>query len=348
MLTPHDLGYRSLFAHPELVRELVTDFTSFTLLDEVALSAFERVNPAYVSERLSAREDDIVWRVRLGDEFLYVYILIECQSGVDRWMALRMQTYIGLLYQDLVKGHELSPGLLLPPVLPLVFYNGVPRWSASMDLSGLLMDAPAELAALQPSQRYVLIDQQRLDRTALEANASLLALLFRLELSAAPDVSKNVFAALTTWFKGSPQANLRRSVQVWINALLTRAASKEDLCMVDSVEEGADMGGKLAIWAEQFEELGFQKGSAEGMAKGMEKGKEEGKEEGKAEGQVIALRGVLGSLLRNRFGELPAPAAQRIGHATQAELEQWCERILNATSLQALFDDGATSAPTNH
>ncbi|NHZ67265.1 Rpn family recombination-promoting nuclease/putative transposase, partial [Massilia genomosp. 1] len=105
--------------------------------DEIPLSAFERVNPAYVSERLSAREDDIVWRVRLGDEFLYVYILLECQSGVDRWMALRMQTYIGLLYQDLVKRHALSPGLLLPPVLPLVFYNGLPHWSASMDLAGL-------------------------------------------------------------------------------------------------------------------------------------------------------------------------------------------------------------------
>ncbi|MDQ1813009.1 Rpn family recombination-promoting nuclease/putative transposase [Massilia sp. CCM 9210] len=205
MPTPHDLGYRSLFAHPELVRELITDFTSFKLLDEVALSAFERVNPAYVSERLSARQDDIVWRVRIGDEFLYVYILLECQSGVDRWMALRMQTYIGLLYQDLVKRHELSPGLLLPPVLPLVFYNGFPHWSASMDLAGLLMHAPAELAALQPTQRYVLIDQQRLDRTALEANASLLALLFRLELSLFPEVSTDVLPALTTWFKESPR-----------------------------------------------------------------------------------------------------------------------------------------------
>ncbi|CUI09052.1 Rpn family recombination-promoting nuclease/putative transposase [Massilia antarctica] len=327
MPTPHDLGYRSLFAHPELVRELITDFTSVKLLDEIPLSAFERVNPAYVSEHLSARQDDIVWRVRLGDEFLYVYILIECQSGVDRWTALRMQTYIGLLYQDLVKGHKLSPGLLLPPVLPLVFYNGVPRWSASLELAGLLMQAPAELAALQPSQRYVLIDQQRLDKMALEANAGLLALLFRLELSLVPDVLQNVLPALTTWLKETPQANLRRSVQVWINALLERGASKEDLFMVDSVEEDGDMGGKLASWAEQLKEIGFQEGSAEGTAKG----------------QVMALRGVLGSLLRNRFGELPAPATQRIAQATQAELERWIERILNAPSLQAVFDDGTPS-----
>nr|WP_248287286.1 Rpn family recombination-promoting nuclease/putative transposase [Massilia antarctica] len=336
MPATHDLGYRLLFAHPELVRELVTDFTSFTLLNDVALSAFERVNPAYVSDHLSARQDDIVWRVRLGDEFLYVYILIECQSGVDRWMALRMQTYIGLLYQDLVKGHELSPGLLLPPVLPLVFYNGVPNWSASMDLSGLLMQAPDELAALQPSQRYVLIDQQRLDKTALEANASLLALLFRLELSAAPDVLYEVMPALTTWFAAAPQANLRRSVQVWINALLARGASERALLVVGNVEEDADMKGKLDIWAEEFEEIGFQKGSAEGMAKG--------KAEGKAEGQLAALRGVLGSLLRIKFGDVPELVMKRIDQAPEAELHRWIEHSVNAPTLPAIF--GRDAAPT--
>ncbi|MCE3604161.1 hypothetical protein LXA47_11155 [Massilia sp. P8910] len=180
----------------------------------------------------------------------------------------------------------------------------------------------------------MLIDQQRLDRTALEANAGLLALLLRLELSLVPDVLQNVLPALTTWLKETPQANLRRSVQVWINALLERGASKEDLFMVESVEEDADMGGKLASWAEQLKEIGFQEGFA--LA-------EKAKEDGKAEGQVIALRGMLGSLLRNRFGQLPAAAMQRIAQASQAELEQWFERTLNAPSMQAVFDDGAPS-----
>ncbi|NHZ82528.1 transposase [Massilia sp. CCM 8695] len=323
----HDLGYRSLFAHPELVRELITDFTSIKLLDEIPLLAFKRVNPAYVSEHLSARQDDLVWRVRLGDEFLYVYILLECQSRVDRWMALRMQTSIGLLYQDLVKGHALSSGLLLPPVLPLVFYNGSPHWSASMDLAGLLMQAPAELAALQPAQRYVLVDQQRLDASALETNETLLALLFRLELSSAPDVLKKVAPALTAWFHQAPQATLRRSVEVWVNHLLASRPGKSGPFTCNSVKEAADMGRKFETWAEEFEDIGFQKGSAEG----------------KAEGQVIALRGVLGSLLRSRFGELPVSATRRIDQANQAELEQWFERSLNAPSLQAVFDAGAAS-----
>ena len=127
----HDLGYKLLFAHPELVRELLVDYTPFSWFAELRADAFERVNPSYVSDRFSERHDDMVWRVRIGEQWLYLYILLEFQSGVDRWMALRMQVYIGLLYQDLVKRGELAVQDMLPPVLPVVFYNGPGAWSAS-------------------------------------------------------------------------------------------------------------------------------------------------------------------------------------------------------------------------
>ncbi|UOD31924.1 Rpn family recombination-promoting nuclease/putative transposase [Massilia violaceinigra] len=326
----HDLGYRSLFAHPELVRELVTQFTPFTLFDDVALSCFEPVDPVYVGEGLAARQNDIVWRVRIGEQFLYVYILLEFQSGVDRWMALRMQNYVGLLCQSLVKQHQLPPSLLLPPVLPLVFYNGVPRWSASKELAALLMDAPAELAPFQPSQRYVLIDQQRMEPAVLEANTTLLALLFRMELSSASEVKDMVLPALLTWFSDTPQESLRVSVAQWINHLAQRRGSPVSFAF-DSVEKEADMERQFATWAEEFEDIGFQKGVA--LA-----------DKARVEGQLSALRSVLGTLLHKRFGELPQTAAQRIGQATQAELEQWVERSLDASGLAAVFGDDPAPA----
>jgi predicted transposase YdaD len=87
----HDLGYKQLFAHPELVRDLLAGFTSFACFRGLEPSAFERVNASYVSERVSERHGDMVWRVRLGEETIYVYLLLEFQSQAERWMALRMQ-----------------------------------------------------------------------------------------------------------------------------------------------------------------------------------------------------------------------------------------------------------------
>jgi hypothetical protein len=234
-----------------------------------------------------------------------------------------MQTYVGLLCQDLVKRHELSPGLLLPPVLLLVFYNGAPPWNATLDLAKLLMAPPA--------QRYALIDQQRLDRAALDANPDLLALLFRIELSLFPEVLTTHMPLLKTWFRDTPQTSLRTSVWAWWKALLARKTD-DALFNLDSAEE-YDMS-ELKPWDRELEEIARQKGFVL---------TEKAKEEGRAEGQVAALRAALDKLLRVRFGTLPEHTAQRVGGATRAELERWLERTVTAPSLAALFGDDAAA-----
>lgn len=192
----HDIGYKHLFAHPELVRERIAEFTPFSWFQSVDVSAFERVNPSYTSARFSERHDDLVWRVKCGDQWLYIYILLEFQSHVERWMALRMQVYIGLLYQDLIKRHDVSPEFLLPPVLLLGFYNGSQPWSAELNLGNMIMAAPAGLAEFQAAQRYCLIDQKRLDPNALARHSAILATLFRLELSKSPRVVRKILTVL--------------------------------------------------------------------------------------------------------------------------------------------------------
>lgn len=68
---------------------------------------------------LRGRHGDVVWRVRWGEDWLYVYLLLEFQSSVDRFMALRIMVYTGLLHQDLIRRDELSADRRLPPVLPV-------------------------------------------------------------------------------------------------------------------------------------------------------------------------------------------------------------------------------------
>ncbi|MEI7990389.1 MAG: Rpn family recombination-promoting nuclease/putative transposase [Chloroflexota bacterium] len=112
-------------------------------------ATLECVNASFVSDDLREREDDRIWRMRLKDrsedKWLYVYILLEFQSTVDRFMVVRMLTYIGLLYQDLIKSRQVKEGDYLPPVLPLVLYNGRTPWKAPLDLEKLVAPAPGKL-----------------------------------------------------------------------------------------------------------------------------------------------------------------------------------------------------------
>jgi predicted transposase/invertase (TIGR01784 family) len=138
MANDHDSSYKFLFSRPELVRDLILGFIPDDWLHSLDYETLETVPGHYVTEDLRNRADDIVWRVKVGGEWVYLYLLIEFQSSVDKYMALRMMVYVGLLYQDLIKtGKALADGRL-PPVLPIVLYNGSARWTAETDLFKLI------------------------------------------------------------------------------------------------------------------------------------------------------------------------------------------------------------------
>ena len=81
-------------------------------------------------------------------------------------MALRIHTYTGLLYQELVRNE--APGVAdrrLPPVLPVVLYNGAGPWTAARRMSGLVVPGGPWLAPYQPAQGYFLLDLRRMTAT---------------------------------------------------------------------------------------------------------------------------------------------------------------------------------------
>lgn len=70
-------------------------------------------------------------------------------------------------------------------------------------------------------------------------------------------------------------------------------------------------------------------------AEGREEGRQEGREEWQQEGEKLLLQ----RMLMRRFGALPAWAKNKLRTATAQQVEHWADRLLDAVSLQAVFDD---------
>ena len=154
----HDPGYKHLYSHAAMVRDLLTGFIDADWVAELDLDTQERRPGSYISDDLRERADDIIWRVRYGDAWLHLYLLLEFQSGIDPWMALRIATYVGLLYQDLIRTKQFAADGTLPPVVPIVLYNGEPPWSAELSVAPLYHAIPAPLAEFRLAQRYLVLD----------------------------------------------------------------------------------------------------------------------------------------------------------------------------------------------
>ncbi len=129
----HDASYKLLFSHREMVTDLLRGFLPSEWVAALDFDSLERLSGSYVSGKLQQRYSDLVWRIRWGPSWLYVIILIEFQSTEDPLMASRMGAYVSLLHQDLVQTGRVPKDAGLPPVLPIVLYNGQKRWTAATD-----------------------------------------------------------------------------------------------------------------------------------------------------------------------------------------------------------------------
>lgn len=336
MACENDTGYKQLFAHAQLLRDLLATFTPFAWVRDIPLAHFERVNASFVSERASQRHADMVWRVRAGDEWVYVYVLLEFQSARDRWMALRVQVYTGLLYQDLIKGRRIKPGRRLPAVLPVVFYNGDKPWNAALDLCHLVEPLPDGLDQFIPTQRYVVIDQRRLDPKLLADSKSLVATLFRMELADRPDVLEEAVPPLLAWLLRDEFEPVRRTVGLWLQRRFAREFKGELVYEVTGLEEGADMAiypRKYDTWTDAVMDRGRQEG--------LQKGRQEGREEGQAKG----MHRLLMHMAHKRFGADSERLIALIDGASDQEMERFSDLLVSARSADEVVQGWAGSPP---
>lgn len=119
LMANHDATYKFIFKHPALVRELILGYVEDDWLKKLDYSSLELVSGQFVSEELGLRlrNNDIIWRLQVDGDWVYIYLLLEFQRTVDRFMALRITAYLSLLYQDLVRQKVFAKGRRLPPCI---------------------------------------------------------------------------------------------------------------------------------------------------------------------------------------------------------------------------------------
>ncbi len=315
MSQDHDSSYKFLFANPEFVRDLVMGFIPDDWLQSLDYSTLEKIPSSYVSDDFKQREDDVVWRVKVGEDWVYLYLLIEFQSSVDKYMALRMMVYIGLLYQDLVKRGEVLANGQLPPILPIVLYNGSQKWTAATNIADLIPDVPGMVNHYKPSLQYCLIDENNYTDTELASLNNLVAAVFRLEHASSPSAVSDLVKLLIDWLDDRP--DLRKMFAHWLRATLMRKPEYGIVMpQVDELQEIRVMlADKLEVWAKAY--------IAEGEIKG------------KQEGEALALQ----KLLAKRFGVIPVEITAQIANASLEQIEQWFDTAIDASFLTDVFTD---------
>ena len=291
MAINHDGARKDIFSHKQVVVDFLRGYVEQSWVRSVDFDSLERVNSSYVHETDQRRIGDVVWRLKLKDDgsWVYMYLLLELQSSVDRYMALRMMVYVGLLYQDLIKQKQLSPGGLLPAIFPAVIYNAKRPWKAPLSLSELITPVPEPLRSLLPAMRYFLLDEGRVQPLAPN---NILSTIIQMEK--APDTGQ-LAASLQRaheLLKAPEHQSLRRSLLVWLKrVVLSEMAPNKEFAQLNELQEVQTMLAETVTqWTQNWKHEGWQKGLREGRKEGLQKGLQEGLQEGLAKGEQKGLQ----------------------------------------------------------
>ncbi len=301
----HDRSYRRLFAHREMIEDLLRflDEPWTGHLDPSSLGQFADV---FVGGLLDKRASDTVWHANWRRREGFVYFPLEFQSSPEYFMAARVMVYEGLLYQRLIENGLVRAGKKrkLWRVVPIVLYSGKARWNGTDDLADLLDEAP-ELERFQRRLPYVVLDVHRFEVAELEQRPNLVAVLFQLEQSRGPDDIVRGIGRLLEFIP--PGHSLRRAFTTWLRlVLLPSRAPGMDIPGLEDLEEIKTMLAESVMeWTEQW------------------------KQEGEA---TLLLRQA-----KRKFGRLPKNTRARIEKADEDQLLEWGERILTAETLDEVF-----------
>ena len=283
----HDAAYKLIFSRPRMVCDLLDGFAARGWSDALDFDTLTLLPTGLVSEDLQRREGDLVWRVRFrGDRWLYLVLLLEFQAAVDRAMPVRMLAYTALLYQRMIADGALRENGELPPVLPVVVYNGRRRWTAPVEVTDLVAAGGAALAPYQPSQRYYLLDGARLPAGDPPSD-NLVSALLGVERTRGAAGAEAALRALDRLIRAAGDRHLKAAFDAWLRhgaKSAGRPPSGAGDAPAQSGETKTMLEETVREWSREWREQGRAEGVEQGRAEGVEQGRAEGVEQGRAEG----------------------------------------------------------------
>ena len=227
----HDPAYKLMFSRPRMVRDLLDGFAARGWSGALDFDTLAPLPASFVSKDLQQRHGDLVWRIRFRDDrWLYLVLLLEFQATVDPAMALRMLTYTTLLYQRLDADGVLRDHRALPPVLPVVLYNGRRPWTAPVEMTDLVAVESDLLAPYQPSQRYYLLDGARMPDADLPADNLVSALIDLDPLTQLQETQTMLEENVREWIRESLEQGRAQGIEQGRHeerALLCRQAARK-------------------------------------------------------------------------------------------------------------------------
>ena len=306
-----DSSSKIIFGDPILCSQFLRGYTGIPLLKDVQPEDIENITERYVHMFVEERNSDTVNRVRLKNIEMPFFLvsLIEHKSKVDYNVVMQILRYMVFIWEDYEKEQErLHPGISktkdfkYPPILPIVYYDGVDNWTASVQLRERV-HLNELLREYIPDFKCILVQLNDYSNEQLLAKQDELSLIMVVnKLHEAADfvqLGQSLNEENINEITAKTPEYLLSVIVCIVEILLAKLnVPSEEVESLTGLIKERNMGELFAnfkaydVQAARAEArtAGREEGLAEGLAEGLEEGRAEGREEGRAEEREESIR----------------------------------------------------------
>jgi predicted transposase YdaD len=305
-----------VFSQPRHARSFLQPLLPPALARRIAWTTLRAEPGTYVNARLRKTASDVLLSARLrgSPRRVLLYLLFDHQSTIDPLMPLRLLRYAVEAWthyvarQDAIAGH-------LPPLVPILLYQGSAPWTAARQLSELYRIPGAPDTDDIPTfiELHMILHELCSDAQPPEELTMLVrAALGLMRLVAAGKISSTDAGRIAYWIEAVRRTDGQEAA---LSLLSYFFHTNPDERIIDAVaqELSTTMRNHVMSVAEKLE------------ARGLERGKREGRAE------------LVQHQLKLRFRRVPPHVQRRVQAGTLAELERWSTRLLTARTLDEVF-----------
>jgi predicted transposase YdaD len=321
--SPHDRFFKAVFGRVDIAAEFLAGYLPPDVAGALDWPTLRAVKDSFLDPDLALHPTDLLYEVSLcGGGIGYAHVLFEHKSYVEARIGLDLLRYRVRIWEQWLNAGNTGP---LPVIVPVVVYHGVKRWRISQQFADGVSGAPS-LRECVPTCVYYLVDLSGYRDEELRGAVVLQTALLILKYIFRDDLRERLPGILGL-LRALNQNSSGLDYVVTLLRYLAQGATTDRLSEIElrqAVAAALSGGGELMMTiAEQWEQLGIEKGIEKGIKEGI------------SAGELLVLK----RQLNWRFGELPEWVEDRLTHSDQVLIERWAHRILEAKSLDSVFEE---------
>lgn len=320
----YDKSYKQLFSNKTIFKQLIQSFVDEPWVKKVNFDSAELINKTYISNRYKKRESDLIYKLNFEGNDLYIYLLLEFQSSPDKFMPVRVLNYITSLYLDMIK--RKGDNIKLPPIFPLVLYNGDKKWNYSNNISDLIENSHL-IGDYALNFKHLLLKENEYSLEKLLKIGNIVSTLFISESHYDIELLKDELLKLydNEQDKTACKIFFNFFQQMYINEKIEEIDYNKIEEVYTTKEEVNSM--LLNAIRKEKEDIRIQ-------------GRLEGRVEGRLEGKLETARQRLKNLLNRKFGNVSENILSKIDSCEKAEnLEKSIDSIFDINSPEEILKD---------